>query len=699
MHATRALTIAALALGCLTVACGGDDEESTPATGTGGGGGQAGGGGTGPQAGAELPCEPGELLLGDGSCLAPGVPADGCGTGFSLNSNAACDPILPSTACVPSQLALLGETTCRAVGPCGSGPWGDIPTDNTTQHVDASYSGGNNDGSSTRPFTGVQQAIDAAADGAIVAIANGTYNSSLSIVKPVRVWGRCAEGVTLSGSGQAVSVSGSAAIGAELRGVSVTGPAFGVRVSGAVDVLLERVRIHDTGNVGLDAEDTGTPGSVTLRNSLIESTTEAGVRAFNADIAIEDSIIRAVDPKSDGTLGMGIDARGWGATPDMSVTVQRSVIEDVHTSGLYATGPITVLLEDSYVVGTQAEVATSTGGDGVFSYWQSAFSDGARPTTTIRRSVLERNTRIGVLINGVDFVMEHSVVRDTQPEAGPLGVGIGVTLYAVELTPGGVRPTGTFTQSVIENSLVNGVELNGVDARLESCIIRDVEPRPDGTNGVSLTAFPSSENGDPTDVTLMGGRFERTKQGNIAISGSNAIIDSIAVLDTNPRELDGGLGVALAIMINPDNLARSTATIERTVVDGAFAAGIVVSGSDATMNDVIVRNILPQQNLDDFGDGIAVSAKFPLLQELHPTSATLTRVTVDGAPRAGVSVFGADATLSDSLLTCDAIDIAAEIYNEQAFSLDDAGGNVCGCDAEVWDCRVLTSNLQPPLGI
>ena len=59
-------------------------------------------------------------------------------------------------------MAIVGDETCRPVADCGEAPWGDISIDEDTVFVDASYAGGDGDGTESKPFTSVQTAIDAA---------------------------------------------------------------------------------------------------------------------------------------------------------------------------------------------------------------------------------------------------------------------------------------------------------------------------------------------------------------------------------------------------------------------------------------------------------------------------------------------------------------------------------------------------------
>ena len=144
--------------------------------------------------------DPLALMLPDGTCIRPGVPADGCAEGFVHDGEYGCDPILPEQPCAPGLMAVPGESACRTVLPCGAGRWGDIPIDAGTIYVDASYSGLDSDGSEARPWTTVSEAVMAAPPGALVAIAAGTYDESVAILgKPVRLFGVCPEKVTISG--------------------------------------------------------------------------------------------------------------------------------------------------------------------------------------------------------------------------------------------------------------------------------------------------------------------------------------------------------------------------------------------------------------------------------------------------------------------------------------------------------------------
>ncbi|MBW2454319.1 MAG: DUF1565 domain-containing protein, partial [Deltaproteobacteria bacterium] len=145
-------------------------------------------------------CRAGELGLADGTCQPAGVPPELCAEGFEA-VDGGCQPVLPAEPCPKGTVALPGETACHPLGDCGAAPWGDLPVDGATQYVDAGYTGGSSDGSAQAPWTTIGEAIAAAAPGALIAVAAGSYAENVMIAsKSVRLWGRCAELVEVVGT-------------------------------------------------------------------------------------------------------------------------------------------------------------------------------------------------------------------------------------------------------------------------------------------------------------------------------------------------------------------------------------------------------------------------------------------------------------------------------------------------------------------
>src|SRR5262245_37262929 len=179
----------ALLLACVVASGCGDDAE--PPVGTGGSG------------GAPNPtCSATEVLV-DGACVPVG-PAS-CGEGFTADGRGGCVAVLPTAPCAPGEVALPGEQTCRPLVACDGSRWGAAPIDATTEFVDAAFVGVS-DGSETRPWQTVTEAVEAAAPGATVAIAAGTYPETVWFYEEVHLWGSCPTEVTIHGPSDAATI-------------------------------------------------------------------------------------------------------------------------------------------------------------------------------------------------------------------------------------------------------------------------------------------------------------------------------------------------------------------------------------------------------------------------------------------------------------------------------------------------------------
>ncbi|HZO17031.1 MAG TPA: hypothetical protein VFB62_27330, partial [Polyangiaceae bacterium] len=222
---------------------------------------------TPPDPDTQTSCVPGELRMEDGSCrpaglppdlppagpsAAPlaGVPRDGCAMGFVHDGDGGCQPVLPDSPCAPGMIAVPGDRDCRAVAPCGGGTWGTIPIDTSTQFVDASFSG-TSDGSAVAPWTSVQEAINAAVPGAIVALAAGSYVEDANVTKPLRIWGVCPSLVEIVSTTPAPAVTIDAA-DVELHTLAIRGAGDGIVDRG--ESTLDRVWVHELGGAGILTE-------------------------------------------------------------------------------------------------------------------------------------------------------------------------------------------------------------------------------------------------------------------------------------------------------------------------------------------------------------------------------------------------------------------------------------------------------------
>jgi hypothetical protein len=574
-------------------------------------------------------CPPGERPEADG-CVPAGVPADACGVGFS-HVDAGCEPVLPATECPPGQLAQLGETRCHPVAPCGTGTWGDIPIDSDTQHVDASYAGLDSDGSVDKPWTTIDDAFAAALPGALIAVAAGDYVDDLIIIdKPVRLWGRCPEMVSLSGAGvqQASIIVANGASGTEIVGLGVSGPAIGIIVTGSEDVLLDRLWVHHTTTRGINLQNDLGPTSAILRDSLVEDLDWTGAYAIDADFAIERTVVRRIAPDVDGLFGRGVWLARQDLTTPVAFSVSNSKIEDTHDVALLvANGDI--VLSDTLIRRTMPEPGSGTGGRGI----------GVQDTEAgLRRPVLsglviEDSHEYGIYVGGSAALVEHSVVRRTH-WLPAIEAGIGIA--AIENRFLGVPSDLELRASLVEGCEGAALHVSGSQALLASVLVRDNLPTPSGAWGRALQVQPRAETGRRSDAIVRHCLFENSHESGAMVTSSSLTIEASRITGTTAR-----------------------------AVDGFFGDGLAVVTAD--------------------GDALTIGRAV----------ATVVGSLIDASDRAGVSNFGADSQIEATRLSCNQLDLNGQDFAGGAYAFVDLGGSVCGCDEEV-ACKVLSTDLLPP---
>jgi hypothetical protein len=188
---------------------------------------------------------------------------------------------------------------------------------------------------------------------------------------------------------------------------------------------------------------------------------------------------------------------------------------------------------------------------------------------------------------------------------------------------------------------------------------------------------------------VRGSVIQSNREVGITVVGAEGTIESCLVTDTQPQEADAAFGRGIDVGYEPITLERGVAKVRGCLVEHSFDVGIMVQGSDATVEDTTVRDTQPIQADQLFGDGIDVD-----LVDGTSASIVLHRVHIEQSARAGVANFSSLVQLGDSTLSCNAIDLDGESLTAQ-FEFQDLGGNGCGCEAPT-GCKVLTSSLAPP---
>jgi hypothetical protein len=484
----------------------------------------------------------------------------------------------------------------------------------------------------------------------------------------------------------------SAASGTEIHRVSITGPGHGVVISGAEQVLLEQVWIHDNENMGIQAHNMVGPPSVTIRDSLFEDNTgqavfaaacaltvedtvlrdtlqapsgfnsagltldctvdgdsstvsmhhclveqniSVGVFASCADLSVTDSVIRdqVVDPNGHGE-GIAVDSAS-GANRS-TLTLRSSALLDNHNIGVFLRGAAGTV-ENTVVRGTRPR-SDSGGGHGI--NIQDGEQSGRRSELSVRTSVLEDNTNKGLALLGADVEMDDSVIRDTLPGKGGFGLGAHIE----RRSSNDERSSATVRRSVVEGSWAIGMYVTGGDLSVDASIIRDTVDSDYTSGGFHAGADPE----DPGRTTLTVARSSiehNAGMGVIAWGADVTLIESV-VQDSQPGA-SGHFGHGMAIYDSGPSEAGATLTVLGTLFERNQHHGILMIGRDALLDGVVVRDTLIGPS-GIAGLGIAILDGD---ESGSPATASLRSTSVERSRGIGIYASGVDISIEASAVT------------------------------------------------
>ncbi len=495
---TAPLAVAAI-LAAGAVACG--DDEAPAATATGGSGG-----------GEVASCRPDQISLDAEGCLDVGVVA--CPEGFTRIDNGGCAP----------------PAWSDPVMDCGTAPWGDIPVGPSTVYVDAAHVGPS-DGSSAQPFTTLGAAMAVAPDGAIVAIAAGSYPEAAiyPLDRRLSLWGRCPALVEVLGDGDPRYASvemASTPAGPELHGVTVRGAGFGIALSQALDALVDRVVVSGTAAVAVSVDNALGPASLTIVDSIIEGVTEVGLLAGGSEVTMIRSVIRDVVPAPTG-LGAGLSAISRQGSAS-SVALRDSLLEGLHGVGA---GAVLSSLSIERSVVRDVQALGTNGEDGTGIAIQGA--PGAGHALTLSESYLAHTHEVGVIAIDAQLTVSDTTIRDVKPQPqGNLG-GSGIS---VQLSPGAGIDPARIERVSIAGASGFGIVVSDAPVAIASTWVADTSPLAfealfgDGAVVVSLAQRAS--------VIVDGSRFERSDRAGLSSFSSDVRV-SRSMFACNQIHLDG----------------------------------------------------------------------------------------------------------------------------------------------------------------
>ncbi len=576
-------------------------------------------------------CGPGTMpVLGQTACAPVGWTE--CGPGFQPDSSGwGCAPVLPVAACAGATYEVLGQTACQPLGDCAAA----FPPAAATLFVDDSYSAGQLD---STHFSSIGAALSAAPAGATVAVEAGAYSGGLVLPRAVKLVGRCAEQVTLTGTAAGVGLDASGVSGVEVDGLTVTGFDLGAYVDGA--------------------------GSLELRHCRFDGNVRSAVQALGAGTLakVSASVLRGTLPDALGRFGEAVSAAG-GARVEVSGSALVGNSEmAVLLTGTGTVGQLTGLL----VAGTKPRASGKYG-------WGVAAQSGAEAHL---EACAVLDNRVAGLLASVDghVWLSHSLVAGTKAGLDNGGLTASANLAvepggALEVSQSGVL--GAVTQVFAKSSAGATARLTLTDALVRA---GDVDPTSEAVHvesgstieatrtavvaarGVGLFLWGSST-ATLVDV-LIQGTVAAPSQPNgrgLSISGSTLSASRVALLDnanvaayvsgggsatferclfglTRPGPTVGGDMLGAGLVVD----AQAQADVKDSVVADNSGVGVDAdgAGSSVRLRGTLVRGT----RLGPSGNGQGVVAQYGAL------------VLLDGVGLVGNRAAGLQATDSGSLV-------------------------------------------------
>ena len=625
-------------------------------------------------------CPPGELALLGGGCVpvgpraCPGLylpDADvsctagevlDCPAGWEQSEDGAyCRPLWDE--CGAGQVPLLGGG-CKAVvseSDCPAGDYAEPPVGTEQVLYVSALSGCVEDcGTAESPHSSISPALEAAPEGAVILVGEGTYDEGLAVERAVSVIGLCPEKTVITGSvavsGMPVAEFASAAVSVDqvagpvvVSGLSLTSLAPGLAVVGS-QVQLSRVELSSPRGAGIYVSGGGKVSGVqvwvhdvkfgkvdtfegvgfwvrdgahlSLQDSLIESARDTAGKANGAGTTVEltDVVMRDTKCTKAGEGGSGLRLDGKA-----TATLTRVIIERVKESGirLKHLGTFAVVT-DSVVRGVSANDNNDFG----------------LPLAVVSESSLEAHNSLfrggvyqGLSLNNATVMLDRCVLADTEATAS---YGNG---YGIEASGGS---TLVLQGCLLENNTALAVgawEDSDLDVR--GTLVRDTMTDSQGNGGAGFAIYGSG-------LSLAYSLVENNHEVAVRCEGpgSAVVIEDSVLGDTQP---DGG---TYGFGINASSQCQLTA--RRTLLDRNHRAGIAVSVSaQAHLEDSVVRASREVSYVGS-GTGATVEAQGRL---------TMERCLVDNNVYAGVVAFGAktEVELSEVIISDTQVGTGSEL--------------------------------------
>ncbi|MDP6935741.1 MAG: right-handed parallel beta-helix repeat-containing protein, partial [Myxococcota bacterium] len=278
-----------------------------------------------------------------------------------------------------------------------------------------------------RPFTVIQEGLDAQDDKAMVAVAAGTYVENLFLTSDhsgVHLAGRCRELVTIDGSGGSPE-NWEEGSGIYMAGMTGSWTVSGVTVTGAPmngifhyygTLALDRVSVNENQIRGIESDY----GTLVATDCRLQGNLELGLHVGGSSVTLQGVQVLDTQPDANGEFGRGISV-----VEESTLEATDCLLQGNHDVGLFVQES-SVMLEGVQVLDTQPNTDGELG-RGI----------NLQPASTLVATdcLLQGNHVSGLYANDSSVTLDHVQFLDTQlPASGERGRGIDLVDSTMEAT-------------------------------------------------------------------------------------------------------------------------------------------------------------------------------------------------------------------------------------------------------------------------
>jgi Right handed beta helix region/Protein of unknown function (DUF1565) len=301
----------------------------------------------------------------------------------------------------------------------------------------------------------------------------------------------------------------------------------------------------------------------------------------------------------------------------VKITASGSFVRGVAVSGpgmgIYVTG-----------AGVQATVDTAVvSGTGRFGVGADL---GAK--LTLSDTTVVGSTGLGVYVDGADATLQRVAVRATKPDPtyGDLGYGVAVSYLSAYNIPATLK----VVDSVIDENLSVGVFIAAASAALEGTVVRKTQPAAstkDGGIGVAVYTTPKQQG----PLTLKESLLAGNRTAGLQLLDAAATVERSVIQDTESQGDILGVGILVE-----RKASSSVLTLRESLLTNNRTAGLLVRGSQATVERSVIEKTRVQASPQVFGYGVQAQT-WPSTSGL-PSTVTLRDSVVTGNRTAGAVV-------------------------------------------------------------